>query len=159
MKTCVPIIALLLAAVCGLAQQVPESGSVTDLKGIQKLEGTDAAAAKINDVETLASLWADDGVLIMPMSAPLVGRQAIRAMLEQQKQQSRGVETLAYDENWRERRIAGDQCFEWGTITVKLKSPNGKEATQTAYLARLLVRGEDGTWRFARAIATPAPPR
>jgi uncharacterized protein (TIGR02246 family) len=152
MKQFAAAIALLVAS---LAFAQPKASS--DLAKIEQLEQLDAAAAKSNDIEALISLWTDDGVLIMPMSQPIVGKAAIRARLEQQKQQSANLETSSYVENWRERKINGDQCFEWGAISVTMKLPNGKEVSQTADVGRLLARERDGAWHFSRVIATPAP--
>ncbi len=135
-------------------ETVPDDSS--DLAAIQKLEQTDAAAAKINDVETLSSLWTDDGVLVQPMTAPLLGKSAIHDLLAKQKHMSTSITILAYDEDWKERKFSGSQAFEWGTITVKMRRPDGKEATQMAYLSRLLVKGSDGKWKFARVLVTPA---
>jgi uncharacterized protein (TIGR02246 family) len=121
------------------------------------LEHRDAEAAKINDVETLVSLWTDDGVLLQPRSEPVVGAAAIRKLLKQQKQQSAGIITLAYQENWKERRILGEEAYEWGEISVTAMLPDGKEATQTVYAIRVLRRQQDGSWKVARAIITPGP--
>lgn len=135
------------------------TASSRDLAAIIDLEQRDAAAAKVNDVETLASLWTNDGVLLLPRSAPVVGITAIRQLLEQQKQQSAAIVTLAYVENWTERRIAGDDAYEWGNVSFSAKLPNGKEVSQTGYAIRVLRRQMDGSWKIARAIITPGPSR
>jgi uncharacterized protein (TIGR02246 family) len=135
----------------------PADPSAPEIAAIIALEQRDAAAAKINDVETLASLWTEDGVLLQPRSEPVVGIAAIRQMLEQQKQQSSMVVTLAYLENWNERRILGDEAYEWGEMSATVKPPDGKEATQTVHAIRILRRQRDGSWKVARAIITPGP--
>ena len=78
-------------------------------------------------------------------------------MLDQQKQQSAVIVTLAYLENWKERRILGDEAYEWGEMSVTAKLPDGKEATQTVHAIRVLRRQQDGSWKVARAIITPGP--
>lgn len=138
------------------ATQLPHDAS--DLKAIQDLEKEDAMAAKTNDVDQLTSLWTDDAVLLQPMSPPIVGRSNIWASLQAQKQHSANVVMLSYTEDWKERKINGGRAFEWGTITATMQLPNGKQATQTVYAARVLVREKDNSWRFARAIISPAPP-
>jgi uncharacterized protein (TIGR02246 family) len=131
--------------------------SAREISAIIALEQRDAAAAEVNDVETLVSLWTGDGVLLQPGSEPVVGIAAIRQLLEQQKQQSSMIVTLAYLENWKERRILGDEAYEWGEMSVTAKLPDGKEATQTVYAIRVLRRQQDGSWKVARAIVTPGP--
>ncbi len=129
-----------------------------DAAAIIALEQRDAAAAKVNDLETLVSLWTEDGVLLQPKSEPVVGTVAIRRLLEVQKQQTTGIVTLAYLEKWNERRILGKEAYEWGEMTVTARLPNGKEATQTVSAIRILCRQQDGSWKIARAIITPGPP-
>lgn len=131
------------------------AASSRDLAAIMDLEQRDAAAAKVNDVDTLASLWTNDGVLLLPRSAPVIGITAIRQLLEQQKQQSAMIVTLSYVENWTERRIASDDAYEWGNVSFSAKLPNGKEVSQTGYAIRVLRRQTDGSWKIARAIITP----
>jgi uncharacterized protein (TIGR02246 family) len=150
---------VLLGGTCVDAQQSDTDHHTRDLKAIEELENTDALAAKANDVDALTSLWTGDGVLIQPMSPPVIGRSNIRAMLEQQKRRSATVDILSYDEDWKERAIRGDEAFEWGTISVTMKFANGREASQTVYVARLIVRAKDDSWHFARAIITPATPQ
>lgn len=129
----------------------------TDRAAIQEMEHRDIEASKINDVETLVSLWTEDGVLIQPGTNPLVGKPAIRAALEQQKQQMGPVQTVAYDETWNEVRIAGDYAWEWGQISATIRLPNGKEISQSINALRILARLADGSWKVARAILTPQP--
>jgi uncharacterized protein (TIGR02246 family) len=133
------------------------SGTARDLEAIEKLDEVDAAAAKVNDVGRLTALWTKDGVLILPMSAPVAGRANIHRLLEQQKQQAAGAQTISYVETWKERRIVDSTAFEWGTITATLRLSKGKEVTQTVYAARYLERARDGSWRVSRAVVTPGP--
>lgn len=139
-----------------IGQAHSASTDATELGAIVALERRDAEAAKSNDVETLVSLWTEDGVLLLPRQQAVVGIAAIRQVLEQQRQQSAQISTLAYDEDWKERRIVGDEASEWGEINVTLRLPNGKEVTQTVHSIRILQREKDGSWKVARAIVTPA---
>lgn len=148
-----PVLSLLLAG-AATAQNRPARLN-TDLAAIQQLERIDAESAKANDVATLVNLWTEDGVLLQPMSAPVIGRESIRAMLDQQKQRAAAVQTLSYVEDWKERTIAGGRAFEWGTITATLRLPNGRKITQSVYAGRLMVLGTDRKWRFSRVVITP----
>ena len=149
------VLLLALSLNARLSNRVNSEGAGA-VEEIEQLEKTDAIAARTNDVELLTSLWTDDGVLIQPMMSPIIGRANIRALLQEQKRQAAGVETLTYVEDWTERQILGKDAFEWGTITARMRFPNGKEATQSVYVARLLVKSGGSSWRFARAIITPA---
>lgn len=96
----------------------------SDLANLVELERRDAQAAKINDVETLVSLWTDDGVLLMPGSDPIIGKPAIREILEKQKTQSVAIQTISYNEDWPERHIHGNEAWEWG-INLSTNSTAG----------------------------------
>ncbi len=153
---------VIFAASNGIAARKSNGNSgvrseATDRVAIQEMEHRDIEASKINDVETLVSLWTEDGVLIQPGSNPLVGKAAIRAALEQQKLQMGPVQTVAYDENWNEVHIAGDYAWEWGQISATLRLPNGKEISQSINALRILARQADGSWKVARAIFSPQP--
>ncbi len=130
------------------------NSQAADLEAIIALEHRDAEAARINDVEMLVSLWTEDAVLIQPRTEPVVGLPAIRRLLEQEKQQSANVTTLKYEENWKERHIAGDDAYEWGEMSVTIQMPNGKQVNQSVYAIRVL-RRQAGQWKVSRSIITP----
>ncbi|HEU5233923.1 MAG TPA: DUF4440 domain-containing protein [Terriglobales bacterium] len=141
----------------GISGKALANEDASALAAIIQLERRDAKAAMINDIDTLVSLWTDDGVLLIPASPPIVGISAIRSILETQKQRSAAVRTLSYDEDWTERHINGNEAWEWGSISVTLQLPDGRQVIQKAFMLRILSRQPDGSWKFARAIGTPAP--
>ena len=145
----------LAASLAGYAAATKQDES--DMAKIVSLEQRDAEAARVNDVDALVSLWTDDGVLMMPGSDPVIGKPAIRKVLETQKEQSTKIQTVVYTEDWTERRIDGDQGWEWGSISVTLQLPDGRRVSQKAFMVRILSRQSDGSWKFARAIGTPGP--
>lgn len=160
--TCLTIIlAMSVSMVAQASNPMPGQNAVDsgaqDTAAIAALERRDAAAAKVNDVETLVSLWTTDGVLLQPKSNPVVGISAIRQLLEAQKQQTTMITTLSYEEDWKERRILGNEAYEWGEMSVTAKLPNGQAATQRVFAIRILRRHLDGSWKFARVVITPAP--
>lgn len=64
-----------IALVLGLTP-VAQSGSngKSDLAAIESFDQCDAAAAKIDDADTLISLWTKNGVLLQPFSDPVSGK-------------------------------------------------------------------------------------
>ncbi len=130
-----------------------------DFKAINELTQRDIVASKENDVDTLASLWTDDGVLIVPVTPPFVGKPAIRALLDKQKEQAKDAETTAYNEEWEEVRVVGDYAYQWGSISVTVELAGGKQLSHTVNAMRILQRQKDGSWLVARAVVTPGPVR
>lgn len=146
------------------AQQAKAGGSEppgdsSDRARIRELEQKDVGASKKNDVETLVSLWTDDGVLLQPGLAPVVGKEAIRNLLLQQQPQAARVETTSYEEKWNEIRFAGAYAFEWGKIAATLKLPDGHDVQHEVNAIRILAKQPDGSWRVARVAITPASRR
>lgn len=131
-------------------------GDSPDRKAIEELDRKDMAASKKNDVDALLALWTEDGVLLQPGSAPVVGKPAIRELLLQQQKQTAQIQTLSYEEKWDEVLIESGHAFEWGRITATMKLPNAREAQQSVNAIRVLARQADGSWRFARVAITPA---
>src|SRR5215471_3429741 len=140
---------------CQSVRTSPLEPEQQDIDAIHDLERRDIQASKVNDVDALVSLWTEDGVLLQPGSTPVVGRNAIRTLLEQQKQQSTGTVTTEYEENWRELRILGDYAFEWGEMWVTIKFSSGKLAHQQANAIRILHRDSDHVWKVARVAVSP----
>ncbi len=132
-----------------------------DQKAIAELQQRDIQASMAFDIDELLSLWTDDGVLLPPDHAPVIGRDALRQYYEEQKKRLGSNDILAYDENWEEVQISGDLGYQWGTITARIKPPTGTNETNAAVHAiRVLKRQPDGSWLVSRAIwnNAPAPP-
>ncbi len=126
------------------------------VKAIDALSQKDISACMKNDVDTLCSLWTDDGVLLMPGAPPLVGKKAICGMLQEQKAKSNGSTILGYTEDWEEVRIVGDYAWQWGRMSESQANASGKEETMRVNAIRILHRDSDGSWKVARAVVTPA---
>ncbi len=126
-----------------------------DLQAINALSQKDIAACMKNDVDTLCSLWTDDGVLLMPGPSPLVGKKAICGMLQKQKARSNGSMTTDYTEEWEEVRILGNYAWQWGKMSQTQRVASGKLETMRVNAIRILRREPDGSWKVARAAVTP----
>ena len=141
-------------------EQDDSARRAADRKAIEELHRRDTAATKAFDVETLALLWTNEIVSLPPGQAPLVGRQANRAMLEAARQQSKDVEVLGYEQDWKELTFAGDYAFEWGRFQSAFRVQGKKPVRQTHNVLRILRRHPDGSWKVHRTIwnvATPTP--
>ena len=130
----------------------------SDRKAVEELHRRDIAAAKAYDVETLVSLWTADIVALAPSAAPIVGKQAGRAMLEAGREASRSFETLEHTQDWRELQIVGDYAFEWGTFEVAARPKGGGKIAREKYkVLRVLQRQADGSWKVHRTMWNNLP--
>jgi ketosteroid isomerase-like protein len=125
-----------------------------DLAAIEKLHQADSAAARIHDINTLITLWTDDGILFLPEREPIRGKAAIWKYMQEQLPGSQKYEISEYLQQFEEVRILGDWAYEWGTFsgTYHLKS-GGPDLHERARLFRVLRRQSDGSWKCHRAFA------
>jgi uncharacterized protein (TIGR02246 family) len=166
------LLLLAIAIVCGAQSrpaQKPRTGAAAeraegqrqfqeDQKAIGELQQRDISASIAVDVNELLSLWTDDGVLLPPDHAPVIGRDALRKFYEDYKKALGASDILGYDENWDEVQVVGDWAFQWGTITGRTRpAAGGNEITSELHAMRILKRQPDGSWLIARAIWNNAP--
>ncbi len=137
----------------GPSQSSSDAHSASDRAAIERLHQKDIAAAKVNDVDTLATLWTDDAVALPPGEQPVIGIDAIRAWLNKGRMDTDKVEITEYAMDFKEVHVAGNEAYEWARTSITMK-PKGAPAGMRASgnLMRVLRRQPDGSWKVARAI-------
>jgi uncharacterized protein (TIGR02246 family) len=145
--------------VCGLAalavrgQRKNTSADHEALKRIEELHRLDVRASKAQDFKTLLSLWTEDGILLEPGRAPVIGKEALEAYMEAEAKISKTYTITKYEQEWTEIRVIGDWAFEWGFFNGEAQPvTGGQPIKQKAKMLRILKRQEDGSWKCARAI-------
>ena len=129
-----------------------------DREAIERLHRADMAAAKVHDIETLISLWTDDGILILPGRDPIRGKVAIWEYLQAQLPEARKYEVSEYRHHFEEIQVSGDWAYEWGTYTGTCRlQGGGPEIHERARLFRVLRRQADGSWKCHRAFVQDQP--
>jgi uncharacterized protein (TIGR02246 family) len=133
-----------------------EEKAKTDREKIEELHQTDTKASMANDVDTLLSLWTDDGVMIRPGGEPVIGKKALTQAMGSYREQLKNITITQYVIDFKEVTIIGDHAYEWGEFHHKYftKDNPGKEFEQKGRLMRILRRQPDGQWKVARAIWT-----
>ena len=123
------------------------------ISGIEELHRRDVEASRARDFETLLSLWTDDGVLILPGADPVIGKEALKAYMDEQRKVSQTYTIREYEHSWEEIKVLGDWAFEWGYFKGEMEMlVSGEVVRQTGKLFRILKRQENGSWKAARAI-------
>ena len=120
-----------------------------DLTMINNLRNEGIAAVNAGDTSALAGLYTDDGVLMPPNAPVVIGKDAIRRLLETALAPFNIEETACCEE----LEVAGDWAFERGTYTDLFTPKVGGDQKQVsgAYLS-ILQRQPDGSWKIARHI-------
>jgi len=137
----------------GACQSKKSQNEQEALAGIKELHRKDIAASKARDFKTLLSLWTEDGVLLLPGKKPIIGKDALKAYMDEQAKISATYEIKKYEHKWEDIRVIGDWAFEWGFFDSEAEMLKGGEIIrQQGKLLRVLKRQEDGSWKAARAI-------
>ncbi|MGI9102530.1 MAG: YybH family protein [Terriglobales bacterium] len=128
-------------------------------EAIRRLHEIDMRAGKAGDVETLASLWAEDAVALPPGMPPIIGQAAIRQWLLSSRPDMKKVVITKYLLNFKEVIVEGDYAFEWATtsIVARMQSP-ARIMEVSGNLMRVLRRQSDGSWKIARSAWNQAHP-
>ena len=130
-----------------------KDGNSADMDAINALHQRDMEASKKWDVDTLASLWADDIVTLTQGEPPMIGKDANRAAMMRLREESSGVQITDYIMSFNEVKIVDDWAFEWGTYSGTVKPLDGGEPIRTTgKVIRVLKKDSDGSWKIARAM-------
>jgi uncharacterized protein (TIGR02246 family) len=123
---------------------------------IENLHQADVAATLMRDVDALAALWDDDGVLLQPGQSPVIGKTAFVEFLRQNFAKSASMKILKDAPEIRDIQVEGDVAYEWSTFdSIVTSSDLEQPANVRARFVRILRRQSDGPWRFSRVMWTP----
>jgi uncharacterized protein (TIGR02246 family) len=112
------------------------------------------------DTPGIFALWADDGVDLMPEEAPLVGKKAIRAWVEDIVAKMPGYKVTKEEMEFHDIRVSGDWASEWGLEHQVVQPPGGKPPIETwGKMALVLHREANGEWRIKQEMWNSAPKR
>lgn len=124
-----------------------------ELQKIKEMHLIDIQASKSKDFKTLLSLWDNNGVLLEPGKSPIIGKNAIKAYMEEQSKLSQTYTIKKYEHLWEEIKIIGDWALEWGFFYGEAEISASREIIkQKGKLFRVLKKQKDGTWKAARVI-------
>lgn len=147
------VIVLGMMVFFGACQSKKSNKEQEALAGIKELHLKDITASKARDFKTLLSLWTEDGVLLMPGKKPIVGKEALKAYMDEQAKFSQTYKIRKYEHEWEEIKVIGDWAFEWGFFQAEAEIIEGGEITrEQGKLLRILRKQKDGSWKAARAI-------
>ena len=145
----------LVAAVIGL--------STSPASGKEEIERFNSHLQELHlkmDTPGIFALWADDGVDLMPEEAPLVGKKAIRAWVEDIVAKMPGYKVTKEEMEFHDIRVSGDWASEWGLEHQVVQPPDGKEPIKTwGKMALVLHRETNGEWKIKQEMWNAAPKR
>lgn len=115
-------------------------------------------AVREGDLDTLVSLVTEDGEFWTHSRPPLKGRDAVRAAFAPVLASYHLDQELDCEEIIVEGRLAFVRGTELNRVTPVTPIGGGEPVLQTQRAFSILLRGDDGVWRFARGM-TNLPPQ
>jgi ketosteroid isomerase-like protein len=110
------------------------------------------------DTAGIFALWEDDGVDLMPGEAPMIGKKAIQAWVEDILTKMPGYKVTKEEMEFHDIHVSGNWASEWALEHQVVQPPDGKEPIETwGKLALVLHREANGEWRIKQEMWNPAP--
>jgi uncharacterized protein (TIGR02246 family) len=142
------------AAVDADTASVRQAGAPNDVASVQR--AIDSAEARFNvalmkgDVATIASLYADDAVILAP------GMKAARGPAERMamhKAMLAGVSYPAVALQSEDLIVTGDYAIETGSYRMTIQPAKGKAMEDVGKFVSVWKKQADGSWKMIRDIA------
>jgi uncharacterized protein (TIGR02246 family) len=110
------------------------------------------------DTMGIFATWAEDGVSLMPGEAPLIGKKAIVAWVENILSQMPGYKVVKEEIDFHDIQISGDWASEWGNEHQVVQPPDGKPVVDSrGKMALVLHREASGEWKVKQEMWNQAP--
>ena len=111
-----------------------------------------AAHLKMDNAAIMAT-WADDGVSLLPSTAPIIGKAAIGKFLADVTSQLAGYHMEKVEMDFQGIEVHGDWASEWAYEHQRVQPPDGKPLIDS-YGKMLLVlhREVEGRWLVRREM-------
>jgi uncharacterized protein (TIGR02246 family) len=110
------------------------------------------------DSAGIFATWAEDGVSLMPGEAPLIGKKAIVAWVENILSQMPGYKVVKEEIDFHDIQVSGDWVSEWGNEHQVVQPPDGKPVIDSrGKMALVLHREASGEWKVKQEMWNQAP--
>lgn len=109
------------------------------------------------DQAGIMALWADDGVDLMQGEAPIVGKPAITAWLDNALANLKGYKVTKQEMEFHDIRCSGEWASEWATAHQTVQPPDGKPPIESYGKIALVFHREGGEWKIMQEMWNSAP--
>lgn len=144
-----------LASCIGAAQAAPPDAR----SGLEAFNHAfDQATRTMDNAATLA-LWEEDGVSLLPGTAPIVGKKAIAQFIDRVTRQMPGAHMQSFEDHCSDIQVSGDLASEWCEEHQVVVFADGKPPFDgRGKMLLVLHRGSDGHWRLRQEMWNQAAP-
>ena len=110
------------------------------------------------DKAGIFATWAEDGVSLMPGEAPLIGKKAIVAWVENILAKMPGYKVVREEIDFHDIRISGDWASEWATEHQVVQPPGEVPVIDSrGKMALVLHREASGEWKVKQEMWNQGP--
>jgi uncharacterized protein (TIGR02246 family) len=110
------------------------------------------------DSSGIYATWAEDGVSLMPGEAPLIGKKAIVAWVENILSQMKGYRVVKEEIDFHDIQVSGDWASEWANEHQVVQPPDGKPVIDSrGKMALVLHKEANGEWKVKLEMWNQAP--
>ena len=110
------------------------------------------------DNATVISMWAEDGVSLLPGMDPLSGKGNIAKWLEDITARMPGYHVIKQQNDFHDILISGDWASEWATTIQITQPPEGKAPIEVHGKILLVLHKEaDGKWKIKQEMWNAGP--
>ncbi|MEO6966914.1 MAG: nuclear transport factor 2 family protein [Rhodanobacteraceae bacterium] len=143
--------ALVFFFVCG-AHAAP-TDAVNSRAGVDAFNRAfDQATRNMDNAATLA-LWEDNGVSLLPSTAPIIGKKAIATFMDDVLRQLPGAHMKSFEDRCFDIQISGDLASEWCQEHQVVTFNDGKPPFDgRGKMLLVLHRGAEGHWRLRQEM-------
>ena len=148
---------LILALICAASV----NGSRPGVGRLQEIDAFNKRFQELHlkmDHAGILAMWAQDGVDLMPGEAPLVGKKAIKAWVDDIESRMSGHRVVKEDLQFHDIRVSGEWASEWAAEYQVLRMPDPKPQVEGyGKLALVLHREPNGEWKIEQEMWNDAP--
>ena len=137
----------------GRTRQTNANRAITARAEIDAFNKKYIAAHLRMDNAAVLSLWAEDGISLLPATDPIIGKEAIAKFMDEVVGRLPGYHMQKMDVDFQGIEVSGDWASEWAEEHQVVQPPPGKRVIDSyGKLLLVLHREADGNWRVTREM-------